>query len=655
MPGSWQPLGLRQWLALRQWVGLCVSSAVALLLQPTAWAAVTASEINAANQIADAGTMGMLRRVNELVHRLEPGDAPCVIVDTILLFGEVRYANGTSEGTLSAVEAALTLARIACDEARVADLDALAGQIQLLQRKPSVAAARERIENALQAQRRTGDRKRLIGQIDAYSTILAELRQYAAAMRLSNEAMTLLGDSGGPMTFLTFSVLSSRVELLRTIGDNQSALAAAETLLDRVAASGNAMFIGYAQLDVAKTSRKLGLNSRAAQLFEAAYQHAVDDDNPLAQMIAALDRASVALDNGDVALSRQWLDRVQPLKPVLDESDLRALFDLADAHVAARERRPVAARLALERAREGLSPDDARDVATLRETEAEVLSSENRLAEAIPVWRDALALRIQAAREMQAVVVAAQADLYRISEREVREKQLEAEVQSHGSQLETVERRLVSQRLIAAGVTLAAVLAVWVAVWQLRRARRFRQYAEFDALTGVLSRSAMERIGASRMRRWLRQKEPYFVLLFDVDGLKLINDRDGHARGDELLQHVARLISVGLRPRDRLGRWGGDEFVAVFDNMEPTLVAKNASRLCAVVADGLLAAGFAEASCSVGVTAVAAADRNFAQVLARADAALYAAKHGGKNQARVAHPALPGEPRDVPLISVPEA
>ncbi|MEX0762948.1 MAG: GGDEF domain-containing protein [Dehalococcoidia bacterium] len=101
-----------------------------------------------------------------------------------------------------------------------------------------------------------------------------------------------------------------------------------------------------------------------------------------------------------------------------------------------------------------------------------------------------------------------------------------------------------------------------------RRESRLRQMADHDALTGVLTRRAILaelEIEAARARRFNR---PLSVLYLDMDGLKSINDRNGHSAGDHALLAVTSLIRANTRLTDRLGRLGGDEFLLVMPDTD---------------------------------------------------------------------------------------
>lgn len=95
---------------------------------------------------------------------------------------------------------------------------------------------------------------------------------------------------------------------------------------------------------------------------------------------------------------------------------------------------------------------------------------------------------------------------------------------------------------------------------EARKAERLEQELDADALTGVLSRRAWERILLKEEARSRRTGSPACVIVGDLDDLKRANDHHGHARGDELLLFTGRLLTAACRESDVVGRLGGDEF-----------------------------------------------------------------------------------------------
>ncbi len=153
-----------------------------------------------------------------------------------------------------------------------------------------------------------------------------------------------------------------------------------------------------------------------------------------------------------------------------------------------------------------------------------------------------------------------------------------------------------------------------------RHAARDRQLGGLDELTGVYRRGPGELALAKEIERARRARQPLALAIFDVDDLKAVNDRDGHAAGDALLHAVATAIVVTVRAYDVTVRWGGDEFVCA---MSDTTAAVAEERI-AHVREALRARRPA-ASVSSGRAELRNED-TVETLVARADAALYGEK-----------------------------
>jgi len=163
---------------------------------------------------------------------------------------------------------------------------------------------------------------------------------------------------------------------------------------------------------------------------------------------------------------------------------------------------------------------------------------------------------------------------------------------------------------------------------------QLRRLATTDGLTGVLNRAeAMTR--AQRLMNFARQSNQCLtVLMIDVDHFKAINDRYGHAGGDQALQHLVAALRTGIRQVDLLGRLGGEEFLVMLPGTSPEAALTVAERLRAGVACATVPFGdrLIKMTVSIGLASWRDADRSVEQIIARADAALYRAKGGGRNR-----------------------
>ena len=151
--------------------------------------------------------------------------------------------------------------------------------------------------------------------------------------------------------------------------------------------------------------------------------------------------------------------------------------------------------------------------------------------------------------------------------------------------------------------------------------RQAERAAVTDPLTGLANRRGLEQLVRER-----RGRRSFAVLAIDVDGLKAVNDRNGHAVGDELLRIVAEAIGRALRDGDVLARIGGDEFVAITFDADQASANAVAQRML----ESVRAAHTEKLHprISIGVAYASPTD-NAALVLGQADAALYDAKRLG--------------------------
>ena len=157
---------------------------------------------------------------------------------------------------------------------------------------------------------------------------------------------------------------------------------------------------------------------------------------------------------------------------------------------------------------------------------------------------------------------------------------------------------------------------------------------EYDRLTGLARREVLVDRLDHCMLRSERTAEKYAVLYCDLDGFKLVNDVFGHEAGDAVLVEVAARLRRLLRPYDTVARFGGDEFVVLLENIQQIDDALAiANRVVVAVSDTIsLRNAEAAVSISVGVAVSAPGATMPDALLARADAAMYEAKHAGKGR-----------------------
>jgi diguanylate cyclase (GGDEF)-like protein len=161
----------------------------------------------------------------------------------------------------------------------------------------------------------------------------------------------------------------------------------------------------------------------------------------------------------------------------------------------------------------------------------------------------------------------------------------------------------------------------------------YRNAANTDHLTGLLNRRAFLEGALSMANHQGKSQQPVTLMMFDLDHFKSINDRFGHGIGDDVLRMFAQVARANMRDEDILGRLGGEEFVAIVPQpMDVT--ARIAERLRASFeATGVVVGEHAiGATVSIGAASSYAVVPDIEALIVRADAALYRAKHEGRNR-----------------------
>jgi two-component system cell cycle response regulator len=160
--------------------------------------------------------------------------------------------------------------------------------------------------------------------------------------------------------------------------------------------------------------------------------------------------------------------------------------------------------------------------------------------------------------------------------------------------------------------------------------------AAHDQLTGIWNRGAITDLLQKELRRSLRNRDPLGVMMVDVDHFKRINDSHGHLAGDEVLRQIAHRLAETVRTYDCVGRYGGEEFLAVISSCLPSDLTSTAERMRVRIAGEPMAVGAAmfDVSVSIGLaSSVPGNSREQWEELVRcADAALYVAKANGRNR-----------------------
>lgn len=213
---------------------------------------------------------------------------------------------------------------------------------------------------------------------------------------------------------------------------------------------------------------------------------------------------------------------------------------------------------------------------------------------------------------------------------------------------ETVTYEVEQNTVLSVGSSLTGLVAALLLQMMLvsllvsRLVGRLARLSRHDPLTGLLNRRAMDELLVQEEQRVRRLAGPVpgqvagqmAVLMIDIDHFKRLNDTHGHAVGDRALLHLASVMGSQLRDIDHLARWGGEEFLALLPATTGAEAMSLAQRVCDRVRSlPLVVQGMpVPLTTSVGVAGWLGPQDSLEALLGRADAALYAAKRGGRDQ-----------------------
>ena len=151
-----------------------------------------------------------------------------------------------------------------------------------------------------------------------------------------------------------------------------------------------------------------------------------------------------------------------------------------------------------------------------------------------------------------------------------------------------------------------------------------------DQLTGLYNRHYFLETAEDKVKQALRDESELWLLMIDIDKFKNINDTYGHAIGDLILVEVAKALETSHRSNDLVSRFGGEEFVVIFDTCGKENALKKAEKLRSNIEK--LAPNDIVVTISIGLACLSATNKNVLNLLKSADDALYCAKENGRNR-----------------------
>ncbi len=210
------------------------------------------------------------------------------------------------------------------------------------------------------------------------------------------------------------------------------------------------------------------------------------------------------------------------------------------------------------------------------------------------------------------------------AEPETRETNADGEIEGLKAELEKTKARLKESEhsLLARDVELKGVLA------------QVDEIVHIDPQTYLSNRKHIISELQSEVLRSERYLSPLTISMLDIDHFKKVNDQYGHAVGDQALVHLADMLTESMRGTDKIGRFGGEEFLILLPNAKLEAATLQAERLCKLVRNRPLEVSNVQifVTISIGIAEFRPGKESWQELLSRADAALYEAKNTGRDR-----------------------
>lgn len=556
-----------------------------------------------------------------------------------------RMARGDAEGALTLLDeriASLTGSEGFREKVELYTLRA--GITRDLGRLDAAAADAER---ALAFAEQSADKVLIAESLRVRGTVAAERGRLDAAVEFFHRAWTLLEDTDARAMQLRLAIaLGVGHQMMenyeRARGHQMSGLELARELGDRAQEATLLGNLALTEAHLEGLDASLTLHQQALQIYREL-EHPGGEAYQLANMCDRLVQLQRFDEAGD------YCSEAVALADALGHLRLRAgahgslatLYEnIGDLDAAL-----VEYTKALELAR-GNVPTVERD---FLEQLARLHVQRGNPDEALAVYREYMDAREALWEESRQRTIEELEVQYEVAERE---KQLELARTEAALQSMRVRQRTQLLGVMGVAVALLAVFAAMILRSNRIRAglqrdlaarneelkaavRTIGNLANRDPLTQLRNRRSFLEVAEQELARARRQACPVSVMMIDIDRFKPLNDRFGHAAGDEVLQDVSETLRRTLREQDVICRWGGEEFVALLPDTDIES-ARNAAERARTAVGSIESSGAAEGATISITLGLAAVSRDLHAALEAADRALYEGKRAGRNRVVVA-------------------
>lgn len=422
--------------------------------------------------------------------------------------------------------------------------------------------------------------------------------------------------------------LSHLANHFKRVGDTEESLRILNQLVDTARARGARIDESIYLFGIAQVYHEHQDWTQALDYYERAQAASKQLKDPAGIAYAENGIAAILLRFGRAAEALPLLREARSL--LRDEQDHKQILR-------------IELRIAQAQTQLGQTSNAARDIATLRQKVVDY-RDDTMYAEWLHDYADneaALGHGEEAYRLLDAWrIVDARMNAQRVSENTARlrmefNRDKDAAELRAARQLQDQAERLNRVRILALSLALALItIALGFAVIRVRRARQAHRLSLTDELTGLPNRRAILAYLENCAHQSARQRAHLSVLMIDVDHFKEVNDKHGHATGDQVLLHITSVASRSMRARDRIGRLGGEEFLVVLPETGAgeAIAIGERIRMSIDAAPAKTHSGELPVTVSVGVASSVAGVPATATLIERSDAALYAAKAQGRNR-----------------------